>query len=247
MEPVVLRHILVLVITSLMASSHAAEIHLDQAKAILGHPQRTGDRFRLAFVTSAKRNALSADNGDYNSWVQQVADNSPLTAALGLKWQAIVSTPTVDARENVGVYGAVYRLDGAPLYLWSPEATTSSQFDFNLTEHGTPLRDDVLVWTGTDSNMKSSSPLGTLSPRSGLADGITTAWMDGGPKLSAHERHSLYAISEFLFVVPEPSSFAASRLVIVGLLVYVFQFKRQSRSYHRDSLYESALALQDDN
>ena len=39
-----------------------------------GNPWQAGDTYRLAFVTSATRNATSTDINDYNSFVQGVAN-----------------------------------------------------------------------------------------------------------------------------------------------------------------------------
>ena len=48
-----------------------------------------GDRYRLVFVTSGTRNALSANIADYNSFVTQQANLEPELAALNTIWKAI--------------------------------------------------------------------------------------------------------------------------------------------------------------
>ena len=50
-----------------------------------------GDQYRLAFLTSTIRDALSSNIDDYNDFVQAVADTSPV-AVLGQTWNAIAST-----------------------------------------------------------------------------------------------------------------------------------------------------------
>lgn len=58
-----------------------------------------GDTYRLVFVTSTTTTATSTDIGTYNAFVQGVAN----AAGLGsVTWNAVGSTATVDARDNVG-------------------------------------------------------------------------------------------------------------------------------------------------
>ena len=59
-----------------------------------------GTQYRLAFVTSATRDATSANIADYNTFVSTFANNQPILAAFGTTWSVIGSTPTVSARAN---------------------------------------------------------------------------------------------------------------------------------------------------
>ena len=82
----------------------------------------SGDEYRLMFVTSDRRNATSADIADYDAFVQSLADAAPEVGSWGLTWQAVVSTPTIDARDHIGSNPEVsagvpiYRLNGTQIF-----------------------------------------------------------------------------------------------------------------------------------
>ena len=60
----------------------------------------SGDQYRLAFVTSTTRDANSTDIADYNAFVTGVATGVAELNALGTSWTAIVSTSSINARDN---------------------------------------------------------------------------------------------------------------------------------------------------
>ena len=75
-----------------------------------------GDRFRLIFATSGKRDATSTDIGDYNTFVQNAAD----AGHAGIQqhssgFRVVGSTAAVDARDNTRT---TYTADdkGVPIY-----------------------------------------------------------------------------------------------------------------------------------
>ena len=78
-----------------------------------------GDQYRLAFVTSAVRDATSTDINVYNEFVQSVADAAPVVGSWGLEWRVIGSTEAVDARDNTETNPLtdetvpIYRVDGS--------------------------------------------------------------------------------------------------------------------------------------
>lgn len=147
-----------------------------------------GDPYRLIFTTSQRTDGLSADVGDYNTFVQSVADAAPEVGDWGLDWTAIVSTPTVDARDNSstnplvdGVGVPIYRVDGQQFvndyeHLWGeivfnvPGTSMSAFSNLDITELGAALEpnpatdngDLKLVFTGTfiDGKAFGASPLG---------------------------------------------------------------------------------------
>jgi len=94
-----------------------------------GLPWKGGDTYRFSFTSSATTQATSTDINYYNTFVQNLANASPLDigAAQGVTWKVIGSTATVYARDNtstnIDVYGtgeATYLLDGtmvAPDYI----------------------------------------------------------------------------------------------------------------------------------
>lgn len=117
--------------------------------------------YRLGFVTSARTNALSSDIDYYNDIVIQTAKSVPALAALHLRWRAAVSTPTVNAIDNIGpALGDLYGVNGLLVDAggtWlSPEP--SSRFVFPFPDEtgamvfpgpGENPGDVYGVWTGT--------------------------------------------------------------------------------------------------
>ena len=79
-------------------------------------------RYRLVFVTSTTRDGLSSEVDEYNDFVQSVADASDVTGPLGLEWKALVSTETVDARDNIEVNPLIYEI--TPIYLLDGRSAT---------------------------------------------------------------------------------------------------------------------------
>ena len=76
-----------------------------------------GDQFRLIFLSSTKRNALSTDIADYNTFVQDraAAGHADIRAYSG-GFGVIGCTAAVDARDNTATTGTgvpIYWLDGA--------------------------------------------------------------------------------------------------------------------------------------
>ena len=86
-----------------------------------------GDKYHLAFITSQTKDATSDKIADYNTFVQNLANNSGIGNTLGWTWTVVGSTPTVDARDNLSVTAPVYNLadqrvaDGAASF-WNNSA-----------------------------------------------------------------------------------------------------------------------------
>ena len=130
-----------------------------------------GDTYRLAFLTSDRTDALSPDINFYNQFVTDLA-NSPFAdstaqIAHNLSWKAIISTETIDARDNTGTNpnnGAgvpIFLLDGRKLAdnyadFWDGSLDTT----FDSVENGSGvLPFGEPVWTGTLAD-GTSSPFG---------------------------------------------------------------------------------------
>lgn len=123
------KNLLTLIVLS-FAAGHAARAELKCQIGILkptvlagNYPGtlgrwKLGDQYRFAFFTSGTTTASSENIETYNSWVQSLADASPLGigAAQGVTWKAIGSTPTVDARDNTGTNPNIFGT-GFPIYL----------------------------------------------------------------------------------------------------------------------------------
>lgn len=87
-------------------------------------PWALGDQYRLAFVTTTKRNTTSTDIDDYNTHVQTAAAGSTAFPDLGNgTWKVIGSTATVTAKANTGTGSgtgvAVLLMDGATTFATS--------------------------------------------------------------------------------------------------------------------------------
>ncbi len=196
-----------------------------------------GDKYRLAFVTSTKRDATSTDIADYNAFVTAVAAGVPELAALGTTWKAIGSTLTVDARDNTATVPNVspdypiYRLDNTRIAddnanLWgadilAPIATVETgllnTFDVTIIE----------VWTGTRwDGMAAPEPLGDpFVTRIGLQFFIGTDWIFSHDVDLSDSLKQMYALSGELTVIPEPSTMI---LVCIGATAVVgWQLRRR--------------------
>ena len=156
-----------------------------------------GDRFRLLFVTSTRRNGQSTDIADYNTFVQTraKAGHAAITDAIGDQFKVVGSTASVDARDNTGTIGAgvpIHWLNGAKVaddYAdFYDGSWDSSQF---RTESGGTTHWDT-VWTGSNSNgTKHSWSLGSQLVRVGHTQGNP---LNNGNSNNFNER-SLYGLS----------------------------------------------------
>ena len=138
-----------------------------------------GDQYRLAFVTSTTRDALSSNIADYNAFVSSAANSNPDLAALGTTWTAIASTPTVAARDNTGTNPSnavgvpIYRLDDTLI------ATNNSDLwdlgilnPISIDETGSSRL--TWVYTGTTALGESfSQSLGTVDRVTGFREWVT--------------------------------------------------------------------------
>ena len=182
-----------------------------------GAPWAVGDQYRLAFHTSATTAATSPDIDSYNTWVQGLANASPLNigANFGATWKVIGSTAAVDARDNTstnptvdGSGHAIFLLDGTTLVannyadLWDG----SIQNIINITELGTVWA--YWPWTGTltdgtaGTGGSAGNPLGSTGQvgqgnASETTDWIWRVWTQDPPE----NLMPMYALSEPLVIV----------------------------------------------
>ena len=124
-----------------------------------GAAWQAGDSYRFIFASSTGRDATSADIADYNTFIQNAADASPLGLGLAT-WKALASTETVAANVNTstdtGSGESFWLLDGESLV--ADDYADLYGFDthdsvINVSETGgTPFDggDFTSVWSGSD-------------------------------------------------------------------------------------------------
>ncbi len=208
---------------------------------------QNGDTYRLAFVTSGTILGTSTDISTYNAFVNAAADNSTTYSNLGdVNWSAIVSTSGVNAITNTGTATAI---GGVSVWnmndqihandyadLWDGSAQARVQYDENSVKRATNNPDAAGFWsshgavfTGTNGDgTANADPMGgdaSGNIRYGLHSAEANFWtsrnsgdFDAG---GANEgfKLPLYAISDVLTVVPEPSSTALLGLGGIGLIL----------------------------
>ena len=197
-----------------------------------------GEGYRLAFVSSTTRFGTSSNVADYNSFVDALA---PTINGLDLNWFAIVSTATVDARDNTGTNPTVDPT-GVPIFLLNDTLLASGNTalwsgtianPLDVTETGGPLVVTPFAWTGTNSDGtgKAGNTLGFIQPGIGLSTLTNSQWVDQGIAFNFNSL-SVYAISEeILAPIPLP---AALPLYGTGLVVMGFLGWRRKRQALRN-------------
>lgn len=186
-----------------------------------------GDSYRLAFVTSDERDALSGDIADYNAFVTAAAMAVPELAALGTTWRAIGSTSDIHARDNTntnpfvdGVGVPIYSLDGIDLIaannsdLWDGVIVTA----IRETENGVIENNTGIVWTGSwfDGTAFAAGLLGDADSVVGLSPFFhSAAWIASEVRTSSESYH-LYAISDVLVAPATQVSVVPSVLLLAS-------------------------------
>src|SRR5476649_2165204 len=85
-----------------------------------------GSPYRLVFSTDTGTTAFSNNVADYNAYVTASANTEPALMALGTNWKAIVSTSTVNARDNTDTNPTSM---GVPIYNLDGELVATSNAD----------------------------------------------------------------------------------------------------------------------
>ena len=139
-----------------------------------------GAQFRLLFLTSTTRDAISTDIETYNAFVQAAAAIGRADIRqYGTGFFAVASTAAVDARDNTGTTGP-----GVPIYWLGGAQIANDYADFydgtwadeaNPTDEAGAAADAVAAWTGSDSD-------GTEQ----IASGVSRALGGGARALAAY-------------------------------------------------------------
>ncbi len=190
-----------------------------------------GDQFRVAFVSSATRDARSADIADYDAFITGLAVAAGIDTYFGapVTWRALGSTATVDAVDRLPASFAsppLYRLDGGLLARSSGELWLDGhpRLPVTLTESGVDISGEFgggVVWTGTLRDGTAFEPLGAGFVTFGVSAFSSPGWIQENDAPRG-EPHHLYGYSSVLTVpsaaaVPEP---AALTLVLAGLATF---------------------------
>lgn len=181
-----------------------------------------GDKYYLAFVTSGSIAATSTDIADYNAFAQSQANAAGLGTISGspVTWKALASTASVTALTNLGIGSfPIFRLDNTQLATGSTDLWNGSiAVSLNVTQTGASAG-TVQVWTGTaDTGVAyPGAQLGTASPVFGGSNATSSSWLVAGSGGNTNT-YRLYAFSEQLTVVPEPTSisFALCGVAVAG-------------------------------
>ena len=176
-----------------------------------------GDRFRLLFLTSTKRDAISSDIETYNAFVQAAAGSGRRDIrAYRTGFLAVASTATVDARDNTSTTGT-----GVPIY-WLRGGKIADDYDdfydgdwddeANPTDESGEAAKGA-VWTGSnDDGTKHAKSLGG----GGRANAIA-GQLGAHKPLTGRERWreldgAFYALSE-VFTVVSPAAIETVEIV----------------------------------
>ena len=190
------------------------------AQVILPIGLPPGTQYQLIFATKDTWSTPTDGNiADYNTFVTTEANQSSQLAALGVQWNAIVSTTTENASANAPSSGLVYNTDGtevasaaSALYSGGLLAAENGYDQFGATDGP---RTEYL-WTGSTptGGAKTGYTFGNVEVEYGNTGSSSGTWLDTGSHGSVLA-YDIYALSTPITVVPEPTTIT---LVAVGLL-----------------------------
>ncbi len=174
-------------------------------------PWKAGDKYRLAFVTSAATPASSTNIATYNTFVQNAANSGTTFPSLRtVSWKAICSTASVNANTNTatvsGTGEAIFLMNGSTVIANNYADLWDGTLAANITrDENNAIRSGSSVWTGTINNgTKDSRPngaLGTGTPATGSYGQATTKWVSDGIRASNAFSYPMYALSEPLTII----------------------------------------------
>ena len=188
-----------------------------------------GERFRLVFLSSTKRDATSTDIADYNTFVQDLALSGHANIHdHASRFKVVGCTRAVDARDNTRTTSV-----GIPIYWLGGNKVADNYTDFydgswddeanDRNELGNDAHDTSQIpnyprtgclHDGTEAITTESRGLGTNNVRLGRPNGISTEQGPLGSALNRNraETRPFYALSPVLQV----PSMNASRLSPTG-------------------------------
>lgn len=197
----------------------------------------SGDKFRFLFLTAGTLSATSADISSYNTFVTSQAAGARYDGTT-VNWSALVSTSTVDARDNVGGLNTnvpVYLVNGTKLAgnlttgtaangLWSGVLLTGPDIGITGTSvGGSAYTGSLANGTGKSGNQAGASFTQYGTPTSGYQFG----WAFSATAQPSSFALGLYGVSSELTVapVPEPSTYAMG---LAGLACSMWRRRKQA-------------------
>ena len=195
-----------------------------------------GDKFRLLFVTSDKRDATSTDIADYNSFVQSAAAaGHDAIRRYSAGFRALASTESVDARDNTATTGT-----GVPIYWLNSSILADDYSDLydgswanesqRTNERGTTTGIGTsVVWSGSTDDGRKSAAIGCSGASTALGaagcngdgrlgSGVINPSFNGNPLVGAalSEKSAtlpLYGISQVLVLQVIRAKASSARIV----------------------------------
>jgi hypothetical protein len=172
-----------------------------------------GSQYQIIFVTFETTTGVSSDIGDYNKLVNdEAAFATAFGLPAGIHWNAVVSTPTVNAKDNAPS-------NGLPVYNTGGQLVSStgiysgsllSPVFYDSIGQGYGIQNSA-VWTG-------STPAGIGVPGEtlgglgfsaivGSPSDTTDVWMDGTIAPRSANSWAIFALSDPITVpIPEPAT-----------------------------------------
>lgn len=193
-----------------------------------------GDSYYLAFVTNLTTAASSSDIAFYDAFVQAQANAAGLNTIAGnpVTWKALVSTTTTNAVTHLGIGSSpVFRLNDTQIASGGSDLWDGSiAVPLNVTESGTTLPAGS-VWTGSQANGVAypAFQVGTANPISGGLNSASSSWLVANSNQPNTTLFRIYAFSQELQVVPEPSAVVlalSGAAAVIGLTLA----KRRARN-----------------
>jgi hypothetical protein len=183
-----------------------------------------GSQYQLLFFTSGGTSATSSNIADYNAFASAQAALSP-TLPTGVTWNAVVSTPTLEANNNaknpVGI--PIYNTHGIKIANGSLYSGVPLLSPVAYDQFGTAVPGGFAVWTG--SNEEGAGVFNqTLGNASGIfrfgSGNVTATWLSSNSGTQSQEGNSPIFVLSSPITVPEPSSVL---ILLSGLLTPVIR------------------------
>ena len=209
-----IKFVLLAFLAALLVSCNSA------SAAIVPTGLSPGDRYRLAFVSRDTRDAVSPNVADYNSFVDDQASLAgSLTENIDTVWKAIVSTPSISAKQTTGTDDTPVGANGVPIFTIDGSRRIADNYDdlwdgtidspISLDQFGDTMT-TIGVWTGTWETGIALNPafaIGGSSTDTIIgSSGVSTFQWVRTVSVNKTSQRRLYGISGELTVVPEPST-----------------------------------------